>query len=80
MEVVLVIVGVVAVIWVIWGSHAEETDPINVARKQRYEAAKKMRARRYTNVVQKKQVRTVRHGVAGIGSGMGNGGATQNKS
>jgi len=80
MEVVMVILGVIAVMWVLWGTAAEEKDPIVVAAKQRRASAIEMRSRRYTNVVLKRQVQTVRHKVAGIGSGTGNGGATQKKS
>jgi hypothetical protein len=80
MEVILVILGVFAVMWVLWGSAMEDSDPMMIARKQRIESNIEMRSRRYTNVVKKKQVRTVRHTVAGIGSGTGNGGATLKKS
>lgn len=76
----MVFLGAVAVIWVIWGSAMEESDPIVVAHKQRMASRIEMRSRRYTNVVQKRKVRTVRHKVAGIVSGTGNGAATMKKS
>jgi hypothetical protein len=80
MEVIMVVLGAVAVMWVLWGSAMEDSDPMMVARKKRIESNKEMRSRRYTNVVKKRRVQTVRHTVAGIGSGTGNGGATQKKS